>query len=90
MISCFASLACRPAIGHAASAPARQRSLSRMRSPGRRGLSAPASRSPNGFGARRPRKTEEENPELPLLVRIDHIVAEIKQISRTAKHGIRQ
>src|ERR1700756_5770839 len=26
-----------------------------------------ASRSPNGFGARRPRKTEEENPELPLL-----------------------
>jgi hypothetical protein len=35
-------------------------------------------------------ETEEENPELPLLVRIDHIVAEIKQISRTAKHGIRQ
>jgi hypothetical protein len=49
-----------------------------------------ASRSPNGFGARRPRKTDEENPELPLLGRIDHIVAEIKQISRTAKHGIRQ
>jgi hypothetical protein len=45
------------------------------------------SRSPNGFGARRPRKTEEESPELPLLGRIDHIVAEIKQISRPAKHG---
>src|SRR5580704_8621778 len=37
-----------------------------------------ASRSPNGFGARRPRR---ESPELPLLGRIDHIVAEIKQIS---------
>jgi hypothetical protein len=48
-----------------------------------------ASRSPNGFEARRPRKTEEENLELPLLGRIDHIVAEIKQISRPAKHGIR-
>ena len=46
-----------------------------------------ASRSPNGFGPRRPRKTEEESPELPLLGRIDHIVAEIKQISRAAKHG---
>jgi hypothetical protein len=45
-------------------------------------------RSPNGLGARRPRKTEEENPALPLLGRIDHIVAEIKQISRPAKHGI--
>jgi hypothetical protein len=46
-----------------------------------------ASRSPNGFGPRRPRKTEEENPELPLLARINHIVAEIKQISRPAKYG---
>jgi hypothetical protein len=49
-----------------------------------------ASRSPNGFGARRPRKTEEENPELSLLGRIDDIVAEINQISRPAKHGIRR
>jgi hypothetical protein len=48
-----------------------------------------ASRSPNDFGAGRPRKTEEEKPELPLLGRIDHIVAEIKQISRPAKHGTR-
>jgi hypothetical protein len=48
-----------------------------------------AARSPNDFGARPSRETE-ENPELPVLRRIDHIIAEIKQICRPAKHGIRQ
>jgi hypothetical protein len=48
-----------------------------------------ASRSPNGFGARPSRETE-ENPGLPVFGRIDHIIAEIQQICRPAKHGIRQ
>ena len=45
-----------------------------------------AAHSPNGFHVRSAREPE-ENPDLPLLGRIDHIIAEIKQISRPAKHG---
>jgi hypothetical protein len=48
-----------------------------------------AARSPNGFGARPPRDTV-ENPELPVFGRIDHIIAEIKQMCRPAKQSIRQ
>jgi hypothetical protein len=47
-----------------------------------------ASRSSNGYGASSP--SDEENPELPVLARIDHIIAEIKQSSRPAKYGMRR
>jgi hypothetical protein len=43
--------------------------------------------SPNG--SRPPRETV-ENPELPVFGRIDHIIAEIKQMCRPAKQSIRQ
>ena len=46
-----------------------------------------AARSSNRFTATPPRQTE-QNPELPVLGRVAHIIAEIKQISRPAKHGI--